>query len=183
MNGFKKMIFAGLISLGGWSAAQAGECVLNINDANVNFGRVFGDRIGDGRGAERRPIATMNRIVSAQCHRAIVMSLRFDGVPSPDERISLGGVAEYVVTVTRISLDGKDVQATLSSTGNALEATSMPISFRPGDAVTPSESNMPAPGKRLEVFIRLDAYRTAEPALNRETTVTSDARFRVVAAH
>ncbi|WP_231716824.1 DUF1120 domain-containing protein [Burkholderia ubonensis] len=155
---------------------------MTVNDPNVDFGRVFGDRIGAKPGTDRRPVASMNRVIAVQCPRAGVVAIRFDGIPSPDGRIRLGSVADYTITVTRVALDGRDVRAGIAPSGSAAAVASVPLVFRQGETLVPYDTNLPVSGRRLDVFVRIDAFRATETALSGEVTVTSEPRFSLVSA-
>ncbi|MGU3779553.1 hypothetical protein [Burkholderia metallica] len=182
MNRIHVLTIAATLVLGGAGRAWAEPCTLSVNDPNVDFGRVFGDRIGAMRGTDRRPVASMNRAIAVQCAQGGTMALRFDGIPSPDGNIRLGNVADYTITVTRVALDGRDVQAGIAPSGAATANAPVPLLFRQGETLVPYDGNRPASGKRLDVFIRIDAFRAAGTALSAETTVTSEPRFSVVPA-
>jgi hypothetical protein len=182
MNTIRAFAIAATLVLGGMTLARAEQCAITVNDPNVDFGRVFGDRIGAARGADRRPVASTNRAIAVQCRQAGVTAIRFDGIPSPDGSIHLGNVADYTITVTRVALDGRDVLAGLARSGSATAVAPVPQIFRPGDTLVPYDADRPAAGRRLDVLIRIDAFRAAETALNGEVTVTSEPRFSVVAA-
>ncbi|MCO1373280.1 hypothetical protein L0Z42_22520 [Burkholderia multivorans] len=179
MNTIRTLAIAAFV-LGGVTLARAERCAIAVSDPKVDFGRVFGDRIGAPRGADRRPVASANRALAVQCRQESVAAIRFDGVPSADGSIRLGDVARYTVTVTRVALDGRDVMAGVARGGDAAAVTLAPLILMPGDMLVPYDANRPAAGRRLDVFIRIDAFRAAETTLSGEVTVTSEPRFSVV---
>ncbi|KVO00546.1 hypothetical protein WJ70_00220 [Burkholderia ubonensis] len=182
MHRIRAFTIAATLVLGGVTLARAEPCSMTVDDPIVDFGRVFGDRIAAARGAARRPVASMNRAIAVQCQQAAVAAVRFDGIPSPDGIVPLGNVADYTITVTRVVLDGRDVPAGIARSGSAAAVASVPLIFRPGDTLVPYDANRPVAGRRLDVFIRIDAFRAAETALSAEVTVTSEPRFRFVSA-
>lgn len=182
MQKIRAFTIAAALVLGGVTPARAEPCSMVVDDPNVDFGRVFGDRIAAARGAARRPVASMNRAIAVQCRQAAVAAVRFDGIPSPDGIVRLGSVADYTITVTRVVLDGRDVSAGIARSGSATAVAPVPLIFRPGDTLVPYDANRPAAGRRLDVFIRIDAFRAAETALSGEVTVTSEPRFSFVSA-
>ncbi|ABX18157.1 hypothetical protein C6Q28_31805 [Burkholderia multivorans] len=182
MNTIRAFAVVATLMLSGMTLARAEACVIAINDPNVDFGRVFGDRIGASRGADRRPVASANRLLAVQCRQGVVAAIRFDGIPSPDGSIRLGNVAHYTITVTRVALDGRDVMAGIARSGRAAVAGPVPLVLMPGDTLVPYDVDRPAAGRRLDVFIRIDAFRAAETVLSGEVTVASEPRFSVVSS-
>ncbi|NTZ06309.1 hypothetical protein [Burkholderia metallica] len=153
---------------------------MSINDANVDFGRVYGDRIGGSRVENRRSIASASRTISAQCVRATKMALRFDGAPSREGWMRLGRMADYTLTVTRVTLDGKDVQVGVMESGGRHRVTAAPVRLRSDDVLFAGASDTAAAGRRLDVVVRIDAYRTEEAPLTADVTATAESRFRLV---
>lgn len=94
MNTIRTLAIAAFV-LGGVTLARAERCAIAVSDPKVDFGRVFGDRIGAPRGADRRPVASANRALAVQCRQESVAAIRFDGVPSADGSIRFGDVARH----------------------------------------------------------------------------------------
>lgn len=91
-------------------------------------------------------------------------------------------MAHYTITVTRVAFDGRDVMAGIARSGSAAVAGPVPLVLMPSDTLVPYDVDRPAAGRRLDVFIRIDAFRAAETVLSGEVTVTSEPRFSVVSS-
>lgn len=161
-------------------AAQAADCTLSLNDDTVDYGRLIGQRTGEAHRTARAPIATAHRTLTALCKGATAIAVKLDGVDAGNGTVKLGNIADVTLTVTQMTLDGKTVQVGKSTAGGPVEVVSAPAQFRPGEVVRPVTAATPMAGTRLDISLRIDAFRAPQTALNNETTVTSENQFRLV---
>lgn len=174
----RTLLLAVLIASG--STAYADDCTVDLDDARADFGSVFGARIGDGHGAIERPIASIARTLTVRCDRAQPLSVRLDATSTSNDAIPLGQVASAMLTVTRIMLDGKAVGARIVSPTAPPRSGFPPFPYQPGDTLAPTLADQPIAGRQLDIALSIDVLRTGEAPLNQATTVTSDARFRLL---
>lgn len=161
-------------------AAGAADCTLSLNDSTVDYGRLFGQRVGEAGGGVRTPIAASGRTLTALCKNDTAIAVKLDGVDTGEGTFRLGEVADYALAITQMTLDGKPVQTGKSTAGVPAVVVNTPAQFRPGDVVMPMASGAPMTGRRLEIQLRIQAFQARQTALSHETTVQSENHFRLV---
>jgi len=141
------------------SGAFAADCDVRLTNSVVDYGVVSRGELGAGMGIPFMTLGTRKLTLTAVCHQATTMALRFEGESAAQGGFRFASKGWFTVKVSDATLDGNAVL--LAHTTNVVSGSTggaSAIDLRPDGRVSIITLGQKAVGKVLSAQIEIEAF-------------------------
>lgn len=158
----------GLILLLNTNSAFATDCDMRLNEAELDYGRLFRGELSTGRHAQLIPLGKRKLTLTVLCQSPTNIGLRFDASPAGTDSFRFAENGIFKIVLNNAHVDGAPVflarPQTTASAGTIAQLV-------PNQPILTISNGKVAVGKSFTVDIEIDTYIDNETSKLRDETI------------